>query len=132
MIFQFFGSAIFMNLNNAPTGMVYSATVDGVSDIVDAFRQAQDCGVGWSRFNLDEQLHTLNITILGPSTKAPASSISQASLDFTSFFVTSQSSSAGGTSNPTPTSSAMSSHMLSWVATVSVVVVFASISKLLI
>ncbi|TDL17528.1 hypothetical protein BD410DRAFT_546314 [Rickenella mellea] len=132
MTFQFSGSAIFMNLNNAPTGMVYSATVDGVTDVVDAFRQGQDCGVGWSRFNLDNQLHVLNITILGPSSQTPASSISQASLDVTSLVVTSQASGTGSTSSPKPTSSALPSNMVSWVAAVTIAMVCAGISKLFI
>ncbi|TDL23508.1 hypothetical protein BD410DRAFT_827801 [Rickenella mellea] len=99
MLFQFVGTAIFMNLNMGLTGMIYSASVDGSSDIVDGFRSANSCGTGWSRFGLSNELHTVNITILGTSPQTPNSLLSEAAVDFSSFIVTSR---PNGTSGGNP------------------------------
>ncbi|TDL17533.1 hypothetical protein BD410DRAFT_794226 [Rickenella mellea] len=125
-VFQFKGSAIFMNINLGLTGLVYSADVDGVTDIVDGFRTTQNCGTGWSRFNLDSSLHTVTITILGPSQKAPASSTSQSSLDFSSFTVTSEGSGAAANAG----TDTLRSTRRSWVVSLGLSFITAGIMKL--
>ncbi|TDL23477.1 hypothetical protein BD410DRAFT_162479 [Rickenella mellea] len=112
MLFQFTGTAIFMNLNMGLTGMIYSATLDGSSDIVNGFRPTDSCGTGWSRFGLSNVLHMLNITIISNSPQTPNSSLADAAVDFSGFIVTSKpntTNSAGPssspTTSPTPTSS---------------------------
>ncbi len=76
-----------MNLGTGVNGMVFTALMDGTTDLVDGYtpQTSQTCGVVWSRFGLAQGTHTLNVTIVGVSPNAPASDVSQAAMDFTGF-----------------------------------------------
>ncbi|TDL23944.1 hypothetical protein BD410DRAFT_129642 [Rickenella mellea] len=84
MKFQFIGTAVYMNLQLGTSGVVYTADVDGQADTVDGYRTTDSCGTGWSRFDLASGLHTVTVTIAGPSPNSPSGN-SQAGMDFTSF-----------------------------------------------
>ncbi|TDL23478.1 hypothetical protein BD410DRAFT_787323 [Rickenella mellea] len=98
LTFQFTGTAIFFNVGMGPTGMICNATMDGmVSFLIDGYRPNPGCGPIWSQFGMANILHTVNISLIGPSALAPPSEQSQAAVDFLGFTVTTASGNSSGT-----------------------------------
>lgn len=67
------GTAVYMYNSRSTTNGQFSVAVDDQSPVaVDSYSNstAPTCGIDWSAFNLEDQLHTLLITTLGRSESA--------------------------------------------------------------
>ncbi|KLO07571.1 hypothetical protein SCHPADRAFT_945148 [Schizopora paradoxa] len=75
MTFQFIGVGIYVTSIVGQDAGTFIASLDGNSANVDGFSQSADnCTVNWSSFDLDNILHTLQITYEGASTQGGGSS----------------------------------------------------------
>ena len=69
------GTAIFLNLAASPDGGLYSVELDGETTQLDSYAaDTSTCKVGYSKQGLENKLHSIVVTTLGPSPQAPSTS----------------------------------------------------------
>ena len=70
-----------------PFSGVYTATIDGETVVVDAYRNISEpvCEVSWSRWGLENTTHVVSVVFRGPSIQAAPNPAANSSLEITRF-----------------------------------------------
>ena len=81
------GTAIYMSTVVGPFSGFYTATIDGETVVVDAYRNISEpvCEVSWSRWGLENTTHVVSVVFRGSSVLAGPDTTGNSSLEITRF-----------------------------------------------